>query len=171
DECTPFHVDKEYTERSMHRTHRWSLRSLKEFINGDDGSQALYGIVQGGIYPDLRKEAVEFVNKHPFFGVAIGGSLGKDKASMHKVVSDTLSMVRRDRPVHLLGIGGVVDIFHGVRQGIDTFDCVHPTRLGRHGGALVKAKFWETLEEGYDNDDGEHDRSTNSSSSSEGFSG
>ncbi|CAN0185372.1 unnamed protein product [Hapterophycus canaliculatus] len=62
---------------------------------------------------------------------------------MHQVVSQTMAKVRRDRPVHLLGIGGIADIFHGVRQGVDTFDCVHPTRLGRHGGALVKASFWE----------------------------
>ncbi|CAM9815923.1 unnamed protein product, partial [Sphacelaria rigidula] len=143
DECTPFHVEREYTESSMHRTHRWALRSLREFIDHDDGSQALYGIVQGGVFPDLRKEAVAFVNKQPFFGIAIGGSLGADKATMHSVVKDTMKGVRRDRPVHLLGIGGISDIFHGVRQGIDTFDCVHPTRLGRHGGALVKAKFWE----------------------------
>eukprot|EP00752_Nemacystus_decipiens_P016260 g14540.t1 len=143
DECTPFHVDKEYTESSMRRTHRWAMRSLREFIDGDDGAQALYGIVQGGVYPDLRKEAVDFVNKAPFFGIAVGGSLGADKATMHQVVSDTMANVRRDRPVHLLGIGGIADLFHGVRQGIDTFDCVHPTRLGRHGGALVKASFWE----------------------------
>eukprot|EP00903_Cladosiphon_okamuranus_P010834 g10235.t1 len=143
DECTPFHVDKEYTESSMRRTHRWAMRSLREFIDGDSGAQALYGIVQGGVYPDLRKEAVEFVNNAPFFGVAVGGSLGADKATMHRVVSETMANVRPDRPVHLLGIGGIADIFHGVRQGIDTFDCVHPTRLGRHGGALVKASFWE----------------------------
>ncbi|CBJ25973.1 similar to queuine tRNA ribosyltransferase, putative [Ectocarpus siliculosus] len=147
DECTPFHVDKDYTKSSMHRTHRWAMRSLREFIDGDDGTQALYGIIQGGVYPDLRNEAVEFVNKAPFFGIAVGGSLGADKATMHQVVSHTMANVRRDRPVHLLGIGGIADIFHGVRQGVDTFDCVHPTRLGRHGGALVKASFWTREQE------------------------
>ncbi|CAN0427271.1 unnamed protein product, partial [Hapterophycus canaliculatus] len=79
DECTPFHVDKEYTAASMHRTHRWAMRSLREFIDGDSGAQALYGIIQGGVYPDLREEAAEFVNKTPFFGIAVGGSLGADK--------------------------------------------------------------------------------------------
>ncbi|CAM9885883.1 unnamed protein product [Choristocarpus tenellus] len=98
----------------MQRTHRWALRSLKEFIAGDDETQALYGIVQGGVYPDLREEAVKFINSQPFFGIAIGGSLGADKVSMHEVVTKTMSMVRRDRPVHLLGIGGIADIFHGV---------------------------------------------------------
>ena len=138
DECTPFHVDKIYTEESMHMSHRWALRSLKEWQTFDDGSQKLYGIIQGGVYPDLRQESCEFVNDNNFFGIAVGGSLGADKQQMHDVVSLTMSLVRKDRPVHLLGIGGISDIFAGVRQGIDTFDCVHPTRLARHGGALVK---------------------------------
>jgi queuine tRNA-ribosyltransferase len=139
DECTPFYVDKSYTERSMHMSHRWALRSLDEFICGDDGKQALYGIIQGGVYQDLRRIGAEFVNEHNFFGHAIGGSLGASKEQMHEIVGVTNSMLRKDRPVHLLGIGGVVDIFNGVMHGIDTFDCVHPTRLARHGGALVPA--------------------------------
>jgi len=139
DECTPFHVNKAYTERSMHLSHRWALRSLEEFKRGDDGKQALYGIVQGGVYPDLRKEAAEFINDHEFFAHAVGGSLGADKNQMYDVVGITMSFLSKNRPVHLLGIGGVRDIFYGVRQGIDTFDCVHPTRLARHGGALIKA--------------------------------
>ena len=142
DECTPFNVDKEYTEASMHRSHRWALRSLEEFKRTASGKQALYGIVQGGVYDDLRRVSCTFVNDHPFFGLAIGGSLGADRQSMHNIVAFTRAMLRNDRPVHLLGIGGIRDIFHGVRQGIDTFDCVHPTRLGRHGGALVPASFW-----------------------------
>ena len=140
DECTPFHVEKSYTKESMRMSHRWGLRSLKEWQDHDNGSQKLYGIVQGGIYPDLRKESCDFVNNNNFFGIAIGGSLGASKQQMHEVVSMTMNLVRKDRPVHLLGIGGVSDIFEGVRNGIDTFDCVHPTRLARHGGALVKPK-------------------------------
>lgn len=143
DECTPFNVDKKYTEDSMHRSHRWALRSLKAFASTHTGTQALYGIIQGGVYRDLRDESAAFINKHAFFGTAIGGSLGASKADMHDIVAYTRSKVRDDRPVHLLGIGGVRDIFHGVRQGIDTFDCVHPTRLGRHGGVLVKAGHWD----------------------------
>ncbi|CAM9397044.1 unnamed protein product [Chrysoparadoxa australica] len=142
DECTPFHVDKAYTQDSMRRSHRWAMRSLAEFIKGDDGSQALYGIIQGGTYEDLREESTSFCNNNPFFGVAVGGSLGADKQTMYDTVKSTMSNIRRDRPVHLLGVGGVSDVFFGVRQGIDTFDCVHPTRLGRHGGALVKAGHW-----------------------------
>ena len=143
DECTPFNVDKQYTADSMRRSHRWAIRSLNEFVRTASGKQAIYGIVQGGVYEDLRDESCEFVNTHPFFGLAIGGSLGADKKGMHEIVSYTRNKLRNDRPVHLLGIGGVRDIFHGVRQGIDTFDCVHPSRLARHGGFLIKAAFWD----------------------------
>lgn len=142
DECTPFNVPKEYTRKSMHLSHRWGLRSLQEFARTDDGSQALYGIIQGGIYEDLRKEAAEFVNEQPFFAHAIGGSLGACKQQMYDIVSFTASLLSDKRPIHLLGIGGVRDIFSGVENGIDTFDCVHPTRLARHGGALVQTKYW-----------------------------
>jgi queuine tRNA-ribosyltransferase len=144
DECTPFNVDKSYTERSMHMSHRWAVRSLNEFNRLNvDSKQALYGIIQGGVYEDLREAGTDFVNSQPFFGHAVGGSLGASKDQMEDIVSYTMSRLSRDRPVHLLGIGGVRDIFHGVEQGIDTFDCVHPTRLARHGGALVRAKHWQ----------------------------
>lgn len=138
DECTPFHVDKAYTRKSMEMSHRWGKRSLDDFLQKNDGSQALYGIVQGGVYEDLRIESCDFVNSQPFFGQAIGGSLGADKAQMSEVVAMAASQLNPERPIHLLGIGGVTDIFDGVEQGIDTFDCVHPTRLARHGGALVR---------------------------------
>ena len=143
DECTPFNVDKAYTEASMHRSHRWALRSLNAFAKSHSGKQALYGIIQGGIYRDLRDASAAYINEHSFFGTAIGGSLGADKQTMHDIVAYTRSRVRDDRPVHLLGIGGVRDVFHGVRQGIDTFDCEHPTRLGRHGGVLVDTAHWD----------------------------
>lgn len=138
DECTPFHVNKEYTQRSMEMSHRWAYRSLQEFERGNDGRQALYGIVQGGVYRDLRRESCDFVNNQPFFGQAIGGSLGADKTQMKEVVALATEQLNSERPTHLLGIGGICDIFEGVAKGIDTFDCVHPTRLARHGGALVR---------------------------------
>jgi queuine tRNA-ribosyltransferase len=143
DECTPFNVDKTYTEESMHRSHRWAKRSLTEFQRTNTGKQALYGIVQGGVYSDLRDDSTAFVNSQNFFGTAIGGSLGDTRKGMHEIVAYTRARVRDDRPVHLLGIGGVLDIFNGVRQGIDTFDCVGPMRLARHGGALVLAAHWD----------------------------
>ena len=147
DECTPFHVDKAYTEKSMHLSHRWAERSLREFQKGPEGVQALYGITQGGVYPDLRRASADFVNSLPFFGHAVGGSLGANKTQMAEVVEMAMEPLDPSRPVHLLGVGGVSDIFYGVQQGIDTFDCVHPTRLARHGGALVPPSVWESLEE------------------------
>lgn len=141
DECTPFHVDKDYTARSMQLSHRWAIRSREEFERGDDGSQALYGIVQGGVYEDLRRESAQFVADQPFFGQAIGGSLGSDKSQMREVAGWARRHLRDDRPTHLLGIGGLRDIWEGVAMGIDTFDCVHPTRLARHAGALCRP--WE----------------------------
>lgn len=146
DECTPYHSDRKYTARSMQLSHRWALRSLEEFKRGHDGRQSLYGIVQGGIYGDLREESGSFVRDNPFFGQAIGGTLGGDKDQMREIVEITTKFIHPERPTHLLGIGGIVDIWHGVTCGIDTFDCVHPTRLARHGGALVKPALHEGKE-------------------------
>ena len=147
DECTPFHVDKSYTFDSMSRSHRWSKRSINSFNkknkyeskNGSAGPQALYGIIQGGIYDDLRDESIDFnLNNNNFFGLAIGGSLGSTKDDMHKVVKYTSSKLKSSHPIHLLGIGDPVDIWSLVEYGIDTFDCVSPTRLARHGSALIR---------------------------------
>jgi queuine tRNA-ribosyltransferase len=137
DECTPFHLDRRHTEDSTRRSHRWERRSLDEFERGNDGSQAIYGIIQGGVHEDLRRESCDFVGGENFFGQAIGGSLGGDREQMRDIVSLVGARKHPTRPTHLLGIGGVGDIFHGVRRGVDSFDCVHPTRLARHGGALL----------------------------------
>lgn len=137
DECTPFHVDPTYTRLSMERSHRWAVRSLKAFEEYNNPKQALYGIIQGGVFPELRNVSTDFVNNQPFFGHAIGGSLGANSAQMDDVVSYTAEKLTPERPIHLLGIGKLRDMVAGVNQGIDTFDCVHPTRLARHGGALM----------------------------------
>ena len=145
DECTPFHVDKAYTERSMLMSMRWGDRSLAQWQRSDDGRQRLYGIIQGGVYPELRKESASYTRDRPFFGTAIGGSLGSDKAQMYEVVSYCIPYIHPDRPVHLLGIGGIEDILQNARHGIDTFDCVSPTRLARHGWALKKGAGRERI--------------------------
>jgi queuine tRNA-ribosyltransferase len=140
DECTPFHVTREYTERSMERTHRWLERCLRWHDQHSPPGQAVYGIVQGGVEQDLRMVSVGAVAASASDGVAIGGSLGQDKAQMHSVVSWTTAELERvapDRPRHLLGIGDVDDLIACVELGIDTFDCALPTRIGRHGVALV----------------------------------
>ena len=147
DECTPFHVTREYTARSMERTHRWLERCLDWHERHGPAGQVVYGIVQGGVEHDLRMISTGAVAASRSDGIAIGGSLGQEKAQMHEVVDWAtleLERVAPDRPRHLLGIGEVDDIIVGVRQGIDTFDCAVPTRLGRHGVALVPdpAKRW-----------------------------
>ena len=132
DECTPYHVNRAYTEKSLALPKRWADRSLAEFERGHDGSQALYGVVQGGVYEDLRRESAEFVSSRPFFGHAVGGCLGAQEDQMYDVVRYSMEPLRRDRPVHLLGIGGVRDIWAGVEMGVDTFDCVTPARIARN---------------------------------------
>jgi queuine tRNA-ribosyltransferase len=99
--------------------------------------QLLYGIVQGGVYEDLRVESAERVAAAPLAGFAVGGSLGQGKEQMREVVSWALRPAPNARPRHLLGIGDVDDILASVAAGIDTFDCATPTRLARHGTALV----------------------------------
>src|ERR671934_32034 len=104
----------------------------------------VYGIVQGGIYHDLRVESAETIAGSACEGIAIGGSLGGDKAQMYEVVDWTTAALPEDRPRHLLGIGEIDDLIRGVELGIDSFDCAMPTRLGRHGMVLVPdpAKRW-----------------------------
>ncbi|HSI19926.1 MAG TPA: tRNA guanosine(34) transglycosylase Tgt [Sphingomonas sp.] len=152
DECTPFHVDRAYTARSLALTHRWTDRSIARYAaefgdyaprEGSAGMQGLYGISQGGVYDDLRRASAAFLLERPFFGHAIGGSLGQSKAQMYEVVDFTNAALASPKPVHLLGIGGVEDVFHCVTLGIDTFDCVAPTRMARHGAALVPAAVVE----------------------------
>jgi queuine tRNA-ribosyltransferase len=137
DECTPFHVDRDYTARSTERTHRWLDRCLAWHEQDGPEHQLVYGIVQGGVYEDLRVASAEAVAARACDGIAIGGSLGADKDQMHEVVGWATAVLDEERPRHLLGIGEVDDLVRGVELGIDTFDCVTPTRLGRHGVALV----------------------------------
>ncbi len=147
DECTPFHVDRDYTERSTERTHRWLTRCLDWHAEHGPRDQLVYGIVQGGVYEDMRRASARTVAASGCDGVAIGGSLGAEKAQMYEVVGYALAELGGEHerlPRHLLGIGDVDDLIRGVELGIDTFDCAMPTRLGRHGTALVPdpAKRW-----------------------------
>jgi queuine tRNA-ribosyltransferase len=138
DECTPFHVDRDYTARSTERTHRWLDRCLDWHAEHGPPGQLVYGIVQGGVYEDLRQEAAQAVAaRDALGGIAVGGSLGAHKEQMHEVVGWTTRHLPEHKPRHLLGIGEVDDLIRGVELGIDTFDCVTPTRLGRHGVVLI----------------------------------
>jgi queuine tRNA-ribosyltransferase len=140
DECTPFHVERSYTEHSTERTHRWLERCLAWHAEHGPAGQLVYGIVQGGVFEDMRRASARTVADSGADGIAIGGSLGSEKAQMYEVVEFAVSQLGGEheaRPRHLLGIGDVDDLIKGVQLGIDTFDCAMPTRLGRHGTALV----------------------------------
>ena len=138
DECTPFHADREYTARSTERTHRWLDRCLAWHAEHGPEGQLVYGIVQGGTDEDLRRSSAQAVAaRDGLGGIAIGGSLGEDKAQMFEVVEWTIEELPEAQPRHLLGIGEVDDLVRGVELGIDTFDCAMPTRIGRHGMAIV----------------------------------
>jgi tRNA-guanine transglycosylase len=126
---SPLH-DADYTRGAMERTHRWAARCLTARSRDD---QAMYGIVQGGAFSELRTASAQFIGGMPFDGAAIGGSLGKSKADMHAVLDWSLPHLPNAWPRHLLGIGEPEDLFSCVARGIDQFDCVAPTRLGRHG--------------------------------------
>jgi queuine tRNA-ribosyltransferase len=137
DECTPAHADRDYTARSTERTHRWLDRCLAWHEREGPGAQAVFGIVQGGVYEDLRQESAERNSAAAVDGIAIGGSLGREKSEMHGVLGFTVPLLPDEVPIHLLGIGEIDDLLVGIRMGIDLFDCAIPTRLARHGTALA----------------------------------
>jgi queuine tRNA-ribosyltransferase len=137
DECTPFHADRDYTARSTERTHRWLDRCLAWHEREGPGRQAVFGIVQGGVHEDLRRESAAAVVAAGVDGLAIGGTLGRDKEEMHAVLAMTAPLLPEPAPKHLLGIGEVDDLLGGIALGLDVFDCAVPTRLARHGVALA----------------------------------
>ncbi len=144
DECTsPLH-DRAYTAAAMERTHRWAERACQAFAAQVGGgslpnpSQALYGIVQGGAYPDLRRVSARVIGGMGFDGLAIGGSLGRSRQEMCQVLDWTVPLLPEPLPRHLLGIGQIADLFAVVRRGIDTFDCAAPTRMARNGSLFVR---------------------------------
>jgi queuine tRNA-ribosyltransferase len=137
DECTPYHADREYTARSVERTHRWLDRCVDWHERSGPRRQAVFGIVQGGIHEDLRTLSAERVSATRVDGLAIGGTLGRDKDEMRGVVAMTAPLLAADAPRHLLGIGEPDDLVEGIAVGVDLFDCAVPTRLARHGMALA----------------------------------
>jgi queuine tRNA-ribosyltransferase len=137
DECTPFHADRDYTARSTERTHRWLDRCVAWHEEHGPPRQALFGIVQGGTHEDLRRESAAAISAAAVDGIAIGGTLGRDKAEMAAVLAMTAPLLPVEAPKHLLGIGEVDDLLGGIALGLDVFDCAVPTRLARHGVALA----------------------------------
>jgi queuine tRNA-ribosyltransferase len=135
DEC-PDPYDRAYNEVAMARTHQWAVRSKSAKTRPD---QALFGIVQGGIFPDLRIESARFISNLEFPGNAIGGlSVGEKKSEMLGILDVVPDYLPADKPRYLMGVGTPLDIVQGVARGIDIFDCVNPTRLARHKTAITR---------------------------------
>lgn len=135
DECAEPH-DRVYLERAMQRTHCWAERCLKAHTRSD---QALFGIVQGGIFPDLREISARHISSLGFLGHAIGGlSVGESKPDMYAMIEVVNAILPENKPRYLMGVGTVEDLLNGIARGIDIFDCVLPTRLARHQAAMTR---------------------------------
>ncbi len=131
DECTPYPATRDYAHESLERTLRWAKRCR---IAKKDTGQALFGIVQGGMYPDLRKRSAEALVDIGFDGYALGGlSVGETKPVMYEMIEASVPALPEDRPRYLMGVGTPEDLVEGVDRGIDMFDCVMPTRNARNG--------------------------------------
>lgn len=133
DECTSPIADHEYTKKSLERTHRWA----KICLEAKKSDQALFGIVQGGKFKDLRVKSAQTINALPFDGFGIGGEFGSDKATMTKMIRWVTQELAEEKPRHLLGIGHPDDMLPIIQSGIDTFDCTIPTHYARHGVAFT----------------------------------
>ena len=136
DECTPFPADREYARGSMELTHRWAKRCKEA---KQPNGQALFGIVQGGMYADIRRESAETLVGMGFDGYSIGGlSVGEEKGLMKEMVAATVERLPKDKPRYLMGVGTPEDLVFGVEMGIDMFDCVMPTRNARNGTLFTR---------------------------------
>lgn len=135
DQC-PTPRDRGIVEAAVKRTHQWAQRCRD--AHPDDSVQALFGIVQGGIFPDLRAESAAFMQSVGFPGYAIGGlAVGETKTEMYATLDSTMPLMPADKPRYLMGVGDPDDLAEGIYRGIDIFDCVMPTRIARHGAALT----------------------------------
>lgn len=137
DECIPYPAEEEYAARSSKRTVRWLERCINSFQN--DKTQALFGIVQGGMYPKLRQESIRDITSFDLPGYGIGGlSVGEPKDEFFEMVKETIPYMPENKPRYLMGVGTPDYLLHGVEYGVDMFDCVIPTRIGRNGSVYSK---------------------------------
>ena len=140
DQCPPYPSTEEEMKIAINRTHNWLERCVNFHVKSD---QALFGIVQGGCFQHLREESARVVSSFDLPGYAIGGvSVGEPTAQIHNIVRKVAPLLPDDRPKYLMGIGTLKEIAIAVASGVDLFDCVLPTRLGRHGSALVGGERW-----------------------------
>lgn len=136
DECPPYPVTHEYMKNSIERTLRWAERGKKAHQNEN---QSLFGIVQGGEFPDLRKYSALETVKMDFDGYSIGGvSVGEDRETKYRMVDYAIPYLPKEKPRYLMGVGEPLDLLEGIERGIDMFDCVLPTRLARHANASTR---------------------------------
>ena len=152
DECTSPIAAYEYQKEAMERTHRWAARSLTAHRQNMDANkrQALFGIVQGGRYEDLRRESAREISSLGFDGIGIGGSFSKE--DMRGALTAAVTELPEELPRHFLGIGEPGDILEGIASGMDLFDCVAATRLGRHGSVYTRRGLIHLKNEKYRND-------------------
>ena len=135
DECIPYPADYDYTKTSTERTHRWAERSLAAATNPKQG---IFGIVQGGMYEDLREESSKVIGSMNFAGCAIGGlSVGEPRELMYKMLEISTRHLPENKARYLMGVGTPDHLIEGVLRGVDMFDCVFPTRVARNGMAMV----------------------------------
>jgi len=137
DELPPYHIEQDDLKKSLARTHRWEMRSLAQHLQNPN-KQMIYGVIHGGIDPDLRKFSCATLTREPFDGFAIGGSVGKNKQELYEVIAATRPHLPDEKPNHLLGIGDLPSLQELVPLGIDTFDSSYPTKAARHGLLLMK---------------------------------
>jgi len=142
DECTSPTAEHEYQKEAMERTHRWAKRSLDHHnhlgaLHPSEEKQALFGIVQGGRFEDLRKESAKVIGAMDFDGFGIGGSFSKE--DLDEALAWVNEILPEEKPRHLLGIGEPIDLFIGIENGVDMFDCVSPTRIARNGTLYTKS--------------------------------
>ena len=137
DECTPGTADYKYAKSSMERTHRWLKRGLERFDSTPDKygySQTFFPIVQGCVYPDLRRESAKFIADQGREGNAIGGlAVGEPTEKMYEMIEVVNDILPKDKPRYLMGVGTPANLLEGIERGVDMFDCVMPTRNGRNG--------------------------------------
>lgn len=142
DECAPHGCTKEYARQAMERTHRWAAECVKEhakLLKKSKKTQALFPIIQGGMFKDLRIESAKFIASLNTPGIAIGGlAVGEPRETTWKMVDAILPYLPKNKPRYMMGIGTPEDITEAIKRGIDMFDCVLPTRLGRHGSAFTQ---------------------------------
>ena len=150
DQCPPYPASESEVEEACNRTHYWLERCLNVHKKDD---QAVFGIVQGGCFPHLRKLSAKIVSGFDLPGIAIGGvSVGEPTNQIHKIVREICPLLPDDRPRYLMGIGTLREMNIAVANGVDLFDCVIPTRLGRHGSALVNGETWNLRNSRFKND-------------------